>query len=222
MLNSYRDEIYDITRQNRLEKKVLKSDVKDGIILTFDPNQRLWIKIKETTSFHWFEIERTNFEKNYPVIAIQNIDFESVARELDIWIENIEKWTTEQAYEDPWEKRYKKYKLPKELSSGIKTIDFKVDVPFSESEKLLIQHDLDISKKHVQEIGLPTDRLDNLESKLDQLIELVQTENKLTWLKLAKEIAINAVVNAATNKETYSILYTLFGHLFQFPLAFLK
>jgi len=119
-------------------------------------------------------------------------------------------------------KRYKKYKLPKELSSGIKTIDFKEDVPFSESEKLLIQHDLDISKKHIQEIGLPTERLDKLESKLDQLIELVHTENKLTWIKLAKEIAMNAVVNAATSRETISILYTLFGHLFQFPLAFLK
>lgn len=61
------------------------------------------------------------------------------------------------------EKKIQKYELPKEPSSGIKTIDFKEDVPFSESEKLLIQHDLDLSKKHVQEIGLPTDRLDNLE-----------------------------------------------------------
>ncbi|SEJ34281.1 hypothetical protein SAMN04487995_4309 [Dyadobacter koreensis] len=137
MLNSYRDEIYEIIRQNRLEKKVLKSDVTDGILLTFDPNQQLWIKITETTSFHWFNIERTRFEKNYPVKTAQSIDFDSVMTELNTWIDCIEKWTTEESYMDPWEKRYKRYKLPKELSSGIKTIDFKENVPFSEPEKLL-------------------------------------------------------------------------------------
>jgi len=222
MLNSTKEEIHNLIYINLLAKKIGKIDIPDGIRLVFIPNPDLWMEVVTWKSFTTFYTTYSIFNKNYPVTRVNSNSVDNLLVHTQSWIDSIEKWIEEQRYSDPWEKRYKKYKLPKGLSEGMATIDFKEDKPFTEDEQERVQKDFEISKEYIKQLQLPENRYKIIEEKIDFITELIKTENKVTWLKLSKEFIMSAVVNAATDTETLMKLLALFGKLLKIPFGLLN
>lgn len=181
---------------------------------------RLFFEIHEhKVNYDLFRVRASRFDRNFTNLDISEgeLSFESVFENIADWSQELVDYEEELLAIDPWHDD--SFNPPKELTSGISTINFESSEKFQEEEQHLIEADLDKTKEFIRnEVGLDEDRLAVIERDIDEIKQELSKRSKFSWKEYAREKLIDELVNAAKDRFSLVQLYKLFEFLGPFDL----
>ena len=219
MLTKYKNQLYDLIKDSDFlinDFKFETSENKESGINTYTlfhiGNNMKFIIEESRVSYHKFRCWFTKFEKSFPKlgpIPRQGYkDFDEVATNFNKWLHgSLLEYKTDNEEIDYWNSIQ---------GISFKNIDFNDNSPFNQEEKKELILGLNEAKELInQELNISPKNLQEINSRIQYLVEAVDRNNKTDWKTLTIGTIIGIVTNLGIDTDTGKEILNLFSKLLE-------